>query len=227
MKITLESHFRRGMSIIEIVGEFPNYTTKLIDRALECTYVGDSDDTHDIEISEDDSRALFLCRFWGVSSHSFERSAEPLTEAARKLCEKPLPRGWCFKIYGHDYGGAYGSDTIVKDGTIEKYVLDFAAGRSPNACSPADRKAAYEAKKVDAIAKWEGAGLDGARIWDEKIQWSLEPAVIELADKLAGRWLGYSNSHRSFEKINGFKSPLSFPRTQVAEKMAALTCRCE
>jgi hypothetical protein len=79
-------------------------------------------------------------------------------------------------------------------------------------------------KKEDSVNMWEDSGLDGVTIWDACIPWGHDPAVINLANKLAGLYMGPSEGHRQFEELNGFRSPLSYPRTQSAERMAALTC---
>lgn len=225
MTIELKSGFQRGASVCAVSGVFPEFTISTLASASENTWCGDGDSSCEIEVDDLDPRPLFKTRFWGVSSCSYESSAEPLNAAARTLCALPLPKGWEVSLTGTNFGGATAKDTRQIGGTLGAYVCDLVAGRQPTAKSPSQRREAYLATQAAAVVTWEMAGLDGPAIWDAHIPWSREEGVIALAGKLAGRYMGPSNGHRDFQDLNGFRSALSHPRTQSAERMAALTCR--
>lgn len=225
MELELKSGFQRGASLRTLTGTFPDYQVEILARASENTWWDDGDSTHTVTWENEDPRPLFHVCFWGVSSLSYESEATPLNKAAHDLCNRPIPKGWEVRIPGHNLGGATCRDTVQRGGSLADYICHLVAGRGPALISPAQRREAYEAAKEAAIAEWETAGLDGAAIWAAKLPWARHPEVIFLARKLAGRYMGPSQGHRHFEELNGFKTPLSHPRTQTAEEMAALTCR--
>lgn len=225
MKIELKSGFRRWAMVVEVLGNFPDYKVETVERSYQNTWQDDGDSSTSIEVDPADKRALFKVRFWGVSAHSNESDTIPLTEGAEQLCALPLPKGWEVRIRGENLGGATGRDAVIVGGTQEALICNLAAAREPLLRSPEQRRAAFLAAKTAAVEAWEAAGLDGLAIWEAKLSWSKEEGVIALAGKLAGRYMGASNGHRHFQELNGFRSALSHPRTQVAEKMAELTCR--
>ena len=225
MKIKLESGFQRGGSVRAVSGAFPDFTVTTLAEASENTWNDDGDSSCDIEVDDLDPRPLFQTSFWGVSSLSYESSAEPLNAAARALCALPMPKGWEVTLAGTNMGGATARDERQVGGTLAAFVCDLVAGRQPAAVSPAQRREAYLAAQSAAISAWDAAGLDGAAIWDARIPWSREDGVTALAGKISGQYMGASNGHRHFQDLNGFRSALSHPRTRSAEKMAALTCR--
>lgn len=224
MIIELESHFQRGGEVIALEGEFPSFVSHSLAYAGECTRNDDADQSCSVQVDEADPRPIFKTVFWGVSSLSYESSATPLNRAAVALCAQPLPKGWGITLQGVNLGGASGRDSFQTEGTLKGFVCDLVAGRHPAAHSPAERRAKYMERRTTSIAKWEAAGLDGRKIWDAHVQWATEQGVIELASKLALRCMGPSRGFRDFQELNGFRSPLSHPRTQSAERMARLTC---
>jgi hypothetical protein len=227
--IRLRSGFQSGARIMHITGIFPDFRSTQLAAADECTWHDDADTSKDFVLMPDEARALFLVTTWGVSAHSREARAVPLTPAAEALCQRPLPKGWAFIIPGHDLGGATTKDDYVQEGTLERYLCNLAAGRRPSAISPAQRREVYEHRRLSWIAAWNVAGLNGRAIWDTRIPWAKEAGVIELAahlvaaGKAAGKFLGYSRGHKHFTHVHGYRSPLSHPRTSSAEWMAELS----
>lgn len=223
--IQLNSGFRSGGSVRAVLGNFPNFEIVSLAKANANTWHDDGDSSCEIEIDDNESRPIFESRFWAVSSMSYEGDAKPLNAAARMLCKTPLPKGWAVTLRGTQVGGGSSPDTFQTIGTLERYICDLVADRYPYTHSPLERKESYRLKRKKYIDIWEAAGLNGIFIWDAHLSWSREYDVIQLANKLANRFMGHSKGHNDFKKLNGFSSLLSFPRTTIAEKMASLTCQ--
>ena len=101
MKIEIKSGFRSGGSVVAVTGAFPEFKVVTLDRAGPCTWQGDPDTSFEIEVDEEDARAIFETWFheadFGQCDH-----AKPLNAAARKLCAQPLPEGWGISVPGVD-----------------------------------------------------------------------------------------------------------------------------
>ena len=221
MKTTVElkSGFERGAKIIEVLGEFPNFEIAELDRAFECTRQGDENYTHLYEYDDKDGRRLFHRWYWGVTPHSFNSAAEPLTKGAWDLVDH-IPasvKGWDLLEAG--YCPAYD----LREVEWARYILAVARATASTR-SPAQKREHFEKRKSQAIETWNKAGLNGPAIWAGKVSWSREDAVVALASQLVGIAFPTGlNSHRLFEKIAGFPSPLSIPRTLSAIRMAEMS----
>jgi hypothetical protein len=139
MKVYLKSGFMRGASLRTVTGQFPNFKVHILAEARECTWHDDPDTSKVVEVGEDDPRPLFKQRFWGVSAYSYEYDAQPINEAAQRLCEQPLPSGWKVRIQKAYIPGAkvdYRTITSEDGATMGDYLLDLVAGREPVLCPP-------------------------------------------------------------------------------------------
>ena len=124
MKIEIKSGFKRGGSIVAVLGSFPEFEVTTLASAGPCTWQGDTDTSFKIEVDEEDARAIFEAWFYEAGGIWHEH-AKPLNAAARELCAQPLPEGWDVSIQGIDQAV-----------TVGDYVCDLAAGRRPTAWSP-------------------------------------------------------------------------------------------
>ena len=156
MKIEIKSGFKRGGSIVAVLGSFPEFEVTTLASAGPCTWQGDTDTSCSLEIEEADPRPIFETWFFEAFGQQHNR-ATPLNAAARKLCAQPLPEGWGISVPGVDlviqvgtfcYPLVPGEDipeggVVTYSGydqshrvTIGSYVEAVACGRRPTAWSP-------------------------------------------------------------------------------------------
>ena len=101
MKIEIKSGFRSGGSVVAVTGAFPEFKVVTLDRAGPCTWQGDPDTSFEIEVDEEDARAIFETWFFEAFGQQHNR-ATPLNAAARAMANQPLPEGWGISIPGTD-----------------------------------------------------------------------------------------------------------------------------
>ena len=180
---------------MHVSGVFPDFRSTQLTAADECTWHDDADTSKDFVLMPDEARALFLVTTWGVSAHSRESRAVPLTPAAEAMCQRPLPKGWAIIIPGHDLGGATTKDDYVQEGTLERYLCNLAAGRRPSAISLAQRR--------EALLVRLAAAADHLRT-------------------LAGRLDGFRTRHHVLYRTGGVWSTFSGTDSDLARELSSL-----
>lgn len=217
MHIKIQAGPRTSAQVVRlVVGRLPNVQV----HVLADLPVGEEEREGAFTWERGDARALYhISRTVDTTSTVGTVVVQPLTFRAAELLDAPIPKGWA----------AFVMDAAQPEGwrklqTFGEFARLKMAGEEAYLLSPEQRAAIAAKKEADMIRRWDEAGLAGRLIWEARLPYCKEEAVIQLASKLANRFLGVSADMADFKRRNNFRSPLPGGKTTTAEVMAAITC---